>query len=149
LVCRGWGVAIDVAKYRNEVLIEAVRGGRRRRMTILNTRGDHDKLVTALQAIQQPVVVGLEPTGNYRRVLAHRLIDAGFAVRLISSMALARTREAFAQRSQPVGRREVLHLMRNLALPGRHITDCQTRLLMSFRQTDTPVIAAAKAGFNS
>src|SRR3954468_11398592 len=42
-------VAIDVAKHRNEVLIEAVRGGRRRRMTILNTRADHDKLITSLR----------------------------------------------------------------------------------------------------
>src|SRR3954466_12020890 len=82
-------VAIDVAKHRNEVLIEAVRGGRRRRMTILNTRADHDRLITSLQAMQKPIVVGLEPTGNYHRVLAHRLIQAGFGVRLISSMALA------------------------------------------------------------
>src|SRR3954464_5867791 len=86
-------VAIDVAKHRKEVLIEAVRGGRRRRMTILNIRGDHDKLITSLQAMQTPIV-GLEPTGNYNRVLAHRLMDAGFGVRLISSMTLARTREA-------------------------------------------------------
>ena len=39
--------------------------------------------------------------------------------------------------------------MGNLALPGRHITDRQMRLFMSFRQTDTPVIAAAKAGFSA
>jgi hypothetical protein len=32
-------------------------------------------------------------------------------------------------------------------LPGRHITDHQMRLYMSFRQTEPPVIAAAKAGF--
>jgi hypothetical protein len=38
--------------------------------------------------------------------------------------------------------------MRNLPLPGRHITDCQMRLFMSLRQTETPVIAAAKAGFS-
>src|SRR5712692_9445329 len=38
--------------------------------------------------------------------------------------------------------------MRNRPLPGRHITDCQTRLFMSFRQTEPPVIAAAKAGFS-
>ena len=36
-----------------------------------------------------------------------------------------------------------------LCLPGRHITDCQTRLFMSFRQTETPTIAAAKAGFST
>src|SRR5438445_4175265 len=39
--------------------------------------------------------------------------------------------------------------MRNRSLPGRHITDCQTRLYMSFRQADTPTIAAAKAGFST
>jgi hypothetical protein len=36
--------------------------------------------------------------------------------------------------------------MRNRSLPGRHITDCQMRLYMSFRQTETPTVAAAKAG---
>ena len=34
-------------------------------------------------------------------------------------------------------------------MPGRHITDCQMRLYMSFRQADTPTIAAAKAGFSA
>jgi len=60
-------VAIDVTKRGNEVfvLIEAVRGGFRRRMTILNTRADHDKLIASLQAMEKAVVVGLEPTGNY------------------------------------------------------------------------------------
>src|SRR6266436_4769114 len=39
--------------------------------------------------------------------------------------------------------------MRNRSLPGRHITDCQTRLYMSFRQAETPTVAAAKAGFSA
>jgi hypothetical protein len=39
--------------------------------------------------------------------------------------------------------------MRNRTLPGRHITDCQTRLFMSFRQTETASVAAAKAGFSA
>jgi hypothetical protein len=39
--------------------------------------------------------------------------------------------------------------MRNRPLPGRHITDCQMRLFMSFRQTETPSVAAAKAGFSA
>jgi len=34
-------------------------------------------------------------------------------------------------------------------LSGRHITDHQMRLYMSFRQTEPPVIAAAKAGFST
>src|ERR1700757_2338844 len=39
--------------------------------------------------------------------------------------------------------------MRNCSLPGRHITDCQMRLYMSFRQAETPTTAAAKAGFSA
>ena len=34
-------------------------------------------------------------------------------------------------------------------MPGRHITDCQMRLYMSFRRTETPSVAAAKAGFSA
>jgi hypothetical protein len=34
-------------------------------------------------------------------------------------------------------------------LPGRHITDRQMRLYMSFRQAETPTVAAAKAGFSA
>jgi hypothetical protein len=33
-------------------------------------------------------------------------------------------------------------------LPGRQITDCQMRLYMKFRQTDTVPVAAAKADFS-
>jgi hypothetical protein len=36
--------------------------------------------------------------------------------------------------------------MRNRSLPGRHTTDCQMR---SFRQAETPTVAAAKAGFSA
>jgi hypothetical protein len=39
--------------------------------------------------------------------------------------------------------------MRNRTLPGRHITDCQMRLYMSFRETKTAAVAAAKAGFST
>ena len=46
-------VAIDVAKHRNEVLIEQVRGGRRRRMTVLNSRADHDNLIASLLALKK------------------------------------------------------------------------------------------------
>ena len=87
-------VAIDVAKMRNEVLIEVPGRVRRRRLTVLNSRAEHDRFLTELHSLGQPVVVGLEATGNYHRPLAWRLLQAGFDVRLISSMALARTREA-------------------------------------------------------
>ena len=34
-------------------------------------------------------------------------------------------------------------------MPGRHITDCQMRLYMTFRHPETPTVAAAKAGFSA
>ena len=85
-------VAVDVAKLRNEVLIELPQARRRRRLTVPNTRAEHDRLVSELQTLGRPIVVGLEPTGHYHRPLAWRLGQAGFDVRLVSSVALARTR---------------------------------------------------------
>jgi transposase len=87
-------VAIDMSKHRQEVLIERPEGGRRRRMTVMATKADYDRLADYLSATGRPIVVGFEATGNYHRTLAHRLLTSGFELRLISSVALARTREA-------------------------------------------------------
>lgn len=65
-------VAIDIAKTRNEVLIE-LPGSRRRRLTVLNTRAEHDRFVEVLRAYNAPVIVGFEATGDYHRALAWRL----------------------------------------------------------------------------
>jgi ATP-dependent DNA ligase len=43
-------VAIDIAKVRNEVLIEAPNHKRRRRLSVLNTRAEHDRLIETLRA---------------------------------------------------------------------------------------------------
>ena len=87
-------VAIDIAKARNDVLIEITGQKRRRRMVVQNTRAEHDRFIDLLRSFERPVVAGFEATGNYHRAVAWRLLDAGFETRLISSMALARTREA-------------------------------------------------------
>lgn len=87
-------VAIDFAKYRNEVLIEVPGSGRRKRLSLLNTRTDQDRMIEVLRSYGQPVVIGFEATGDYHRGLAWRLGEAGFMMRLVSSVALARTREA-------------------------------------------------------
>ena len=87
-------VAIDMSKHRQEVLIERPEGGRRRRMTVMATKADYDRLAADLGEIGRPIIVGFEATGNYHRTLAHRLLTAGFELRLISSVALARPREA-------------------------------------------------------
>ena len=108
-------VAIDMAKNRQEVLIERPEGGRRRRMTVLATKTDYDRLAEQLAAIGRPIVVGFEATGNYHRTLAHRLLTAGFELRLISSVALARTREALHNgwdKNDPKDAQVTLHMLR-------------------------------------
>jgi len=108
-------VAIDVAKHRNEVLIEVPGRARRRRLTVLNTRAEHDRFVETLAAFEIPVVAGFEATGNYHRPLAHRLLSAGIELRLISSLALARTREAITNgwdKNDPKDAQIILHMLR-------------------------------------
>ena len=86
-------VAIDVAKAWNMVLIEEP-GGKHQRFRVANTRADHDRFVELLKEKVGCCTVALEPTGNYHRPLAHRLLSEGFEVHLVSSLAAARFREA-------------------------------------------------------
>ena len=87
-------VAIDVAKAHNEVFIELPGKTCRRRLTVPNTRAAYDRFIGRLQELGPPAVAGFEATSNYYRPLAWRLLEAGYEVRLIYSVALARTREA-------------------------------------------------------
>ncbi len=51
-------------------------------------------LIALLSDLGQLVTRNFEATGNYHRPIAWRLLQAGFCVRLISCVALARIREA-------------------------------------------------------
>jgi len=86
-------VAIDVAKRWNAVLVEHP-DGRRQAFKMANQREDHDRLVEFLHAVPGTVRIALEPTGDYHRLLAYRLVREGFDLRLVSSVAGARYREA-------------------------------------------------------
>ena len=108
-------VAVDIAKVRNEVLIETPGDKRRRRLQVLNNRAEHDRLIEALLAYGRPVICAFEATGNYHRPLAWRLAEAGFEVRLVSSLALARTREALHNswdKNDPKDAQVILHMLR-------------------------------------
>jgi len=97
------------------VLIERPEGGRRRRVTVMAIKPDYDRLATELSAIGRPILVGFEATGNYHRTLAHRLLTAGFELRLISSVALARTREALHNgwdKNDPKDAQVILRMLR-------------------------------------
>ena len=107
-------VAIDIAKHRNEVLIAVPGRRRRKRLTVRNVREDIDRFVETLTAFGVPVQVGFEPTGDYHRPLAWRLHQAGFELKLISSLSLARTREAMHNswdKNDPKDAQVMLHMM--------------------------------------
>jgi transposase len=86
-------VAIDIARYWNAVLVETA-AGKRHRFKMANSAADFDRLVGFLRALPGRVRVALEPTGDYHRPLAHRLLTEGFEVVGIGSVAQARYREA-------------------------------------------------------
>ncbi len=82
-------VAIDISKYRHEVLIGIPGKKRRRRLTITNTLADFQRLVSTLASYDLPVRIGFEATGNYHRTLAHHLGQSGFDLKLVSSVSFA------------------------------------------------------------
>jgi transposase len=86
-------VAIDIAKDWNVVLVQE-SCGTRRSFKVANRRADHDRLVAFLRSLPGRVIAGLEPTADYHRPLAYRLLAEGIDVVGISSVALARMREA-------------------------------------------------------
>lgn len=107
-------VAIDIAKSRHEVLLRIPGAKRRRRFTILNQLADFNRLIAKLTDYGRPVRVAFEATGNYHRALAYQLGVAGFEVKLVSSVALARTREALNNswdKNDPKDAQVILHMM--------------------------------------
>jgi transposase len=76
------------------VLIGVQGKEHRRRLTILNTLDDFQRLSATIASDDLPVRIGFEAIGNDHRTLAHHLGQAGFELSLVSAVGLARTREA-------------------------------------------------------
>ncbi|SFU19543.1 Transposase [Mesorhizobium sp. YR577] len=90
---------------------------------VLNNRAEHDHLVEVLQTYGRPVVCAFEATGNYHRPIALRLAEAGFEVRLVSSLSLARTREALHNswdKNDPKDAQVILHMLKIQATQRYH-----------------------------
>jgi transposase len=108
-------VAIDVAKDRHETLIEAPGWRSRKKFRVQNTAEEFRSFAAFLHRLNLPVRVGFEPTGNYHRALAYFLHSEGFQLELISSLALARTREAMHNswdKNDPKDAQVILHLLK-------------------------------------
>lgn len=68
--------------------------GRQERFRFVHQRADYERLVSFLKACPGPCRIALEPTADYHRTIAYRLVSEGFDLVLMSSVAGARLREA-------------------------------------------------------
>ncbi len=108
-------VAIDVAKFTHQVLLE-LPSGRRRALRVANTKPEIERFVAMLQALKCRCEIAFEPTGDYHRPLAYVLAQAGFQLSLVSSLAVARTRDAMFNswdKNDPKDAQVILHLLKN------------------------------------
>lgn len=108
-------VAIDIAKSKNDVVVEIPGQVRRQRLRVPNTAFEHQRLIDHLRCLGRPIRIGFEATGNYHRPLAWRLLQAGFTLELVSSVALARTREALHNgwdKNDAKDAQVILHMLR-------------------------------------
>jgi transposase len=109
-----WLVAIDIGKKAHAVLVEGP-AGKRQHFAMANSAEDYDRLVEFLHSLPGPARIALEPTGDFHRTLAHRLLQEGFAVVSVSSVAGARYREALFNswdKNDPKDATVILHLLK-------------------------------------
>jgi len=67
-------VAIDVAKTKHDVLIE-YPNETRKKLKIMSTLSDFNRLADIIKASNLPAIVGLEASGYYHRTLAYFLLE--------------------------------------------------------------------------
>ena len=107
-------VVIDIAKKYHDVLVDRP-GRRRRRFRVANQLEDYDRLAAFLGGLPERPVIGFEATGNYHRGLAYFLAEKGFELRLVSSVAASRTREALYNswdKNDPKDAQVIIHMLR-------------------------------------
>ena len=107
-------VAIDVAKARNDVLVQ-LPNGTKKKFKLANIAKDYHDFIEYLNTLNCPCEIGLEATANYHRAIAYYLQIAGFKVHLISALAAARTREVLHNswdKNDPKDAQVILHLLK-------------------------------------
>jgi transposase len=110
---------------------------------------DYDHLVGFLRGLPGAVRIALEPTGDFHRTLAHRLLREGFSVVSVSSVAGARYREALFNswdKNDPKDASVILQLLKHgivqhyqvpIRLGRRRQTDARHRTAMPPRPPAT------------
>ena len=116
-------VAIDVSKLRHDILIDAPGWRSRKRLVVPNRADEFHHFAEYLHSLNRPVRIAFEATGDYHRGLAHFLLSQGFQLHLVSSLALARTREALHNswdKNDPKDAQVILHMLRNGLIQHYH-----------------------------
>lgn len=107
-------IALDIAKAQHQVLIE-LEPNRRKSLRVPNTRSGIEDLIATLRGFERRCTIAFEPTGDYHRPVAYWLGDAGFDVHQVSTLAVARTREALFNtwdKNDPKDAQVILHLLK-------------------------------------
>lgn len=86
-------VAIDVAKLKHDVLVK-MPDGKSKSFRVANSHSDFERLSQYLLALNAKCRVAFEPTADYHRLIAWKLLADGHELYLASSIACARAREA-------------------------------------------------------
>jgi len=86
-------VAIDISKLKHDVFVKHP-DGKTNTFKVANNFSDFEKFCAYLASLKSTCRIALEPTADYHRLIAWRLLQCGYDVRLASSIACARTREA-------------------------------------------------------
>jgi Transposase len=128
-------VAIDIAKVHNQVLVE-FPGGRRRPFRMANALADFSKLGVSLAGSGCTCRIAFEATGDYHRPLAYFLQAHGFSLSLVSSIAVARTRDALYNSWDKNDPKDVQVILdsRSITIPSRiTITTCRKWPILTSR----------------
>ena len=107
-------VAIDFAKRYNTVLVQ-YSDGKKKAFSVANQKDDYDAFLGYLKSLPAAPIIAFEATGDYHRPLAYRLGCSGFTLRLVSTVAVARTRDALYNtwdKNDPKDTQVILHLLR-------------------------------------
>lgn len=106
-------VAIDIAKHRHDVLVkhaDRILDS----FKVANTLKDFHRFADYLRSLPGPIQIAFEPTADYHRNIAWFLLGQKYDIRLVSSVACARTREAVfnsRDKNDPKDAKVILHLM--------------------------------------
>ncbi len=109
-------VAIDVAKLTHQVLLELPERPAPRRCASRTPSRRSTASWRRCARSTRPCEIAFEPTGDYHRPLAYVLGQAGFQLASVSSLAVARTREALYNswdKNDPKDAQVILHLLKN------------------------------------